>query len=436
MNMLMHYDLATNFDEELIDFVAKNDTKKQIKSVFGKLKSDITGGGRASFLLPDISMEQLEHYIKKCNDADIEFNYLFNPLTLNDSMSNPAKNREFTDFIDSLYEVGVRSVTVNSPLLCKFLKSKYSDMRVTVGLYAYPTSIQMIQYWVNYGADEITVDHAFNRDVQLLRTTLETFKNTDIKIRLIANNFCVHGCASKIDHAAHLANQSVTNNHSAGRTIDYHLLNCMYNKVAKPAALLCSDWIRPEDVHFYTELMEETGNSNLTLKLVERTRTTEFLKRVTKAYLDEKFDGNLLSIVNWSNSNEMMFKQDMPAGRPAGGPPQGAPVGKPPVMPYDMEMFQKYVAAMRYPDVYVDNRKLDGFADYFFKSANCRNKLCGANLIDPDPKNPAICNYCSNWAAKAVSFNPDEIAKWKETASEVLSAIESRKIFNSEFKPE
>ena len=49
MGSFIQYDLATNFDEELIDFIVENDKQKQIKSVFGKLKSDITGGGRASF---------------------------------------------------------------------------------------------------------------------------------------------------------------------------------------------------------------------------------------------------------------------------------------------------------------------------------------------------------------------------------------------------
>ena len=430
--MIMQYDLATNFDEELIDFVVQNDTKKQIKSVFGKLRSDITGGGRASFLLPDISMEQLERYIKKCSENGIEFNYLFNPLTLNDSMSNPAKNKAFTGFIESLYAAGVRSVTVNSPLLCKYLKSKYSDIRVTVGLYAYPTSIQMVQYWINFGADEITLDHAFNRDIPLLRTALETFRNTNVKLRLIANNFCLHGCASKIDHAAYLAASSVSDNNGMASRIDYHLLNCMYNKVTKPAVLLCSDWIRPEDVHLYTQLMEETGNSNLTLKLVERTRTTEFLERVIKAYLDERFDGNLLSIVNWSNSNEMVFNQAKPNEHPAGGPPSG----KPHVMPYDAELLQKYGRAMRYPEIMIDNRKLDGFANHFFKSADCRNKLCGANLIDADQKNPAVCSYCSNWAAKAVSFNTAEVENWTANAAEVLKGIETRKIFNPDFSIE
>ena len=54
MSTFMQYDLATNFDEELIDFIVKHDTHKQIKSVFGKMRNDMAGGGRASFLLPEV----------------------------------------------------------------------------------------------------------------------------------------------------------------------------------------------------------------------------------------------------------------------------------------------------------------------------------------------------------------------------------------------
>jgi len=461
MGSFIQYDLATNFDEELIDFIIENDKHKQIKSVFGKLKTDITGGGRAAFLLPDIDMAALKNYIEKCSNAGIEFNYLINSISLNDSMINPARSTEFMAFIDELYGIGVRSFTVNSPLLCKYLKGKYSDVRITVGLYAYPTSIQMIQYWVNNGADEITLDHAFNRDIPLLRTALKTFKDTDIKLRLIANNFCLHGCVSKIDHACHLGCAS-TDRYKGSSFVDYHLLNCVYNKVSHPAAMLSSDWIRPEDVKLYKDLMDETGNYNLTLKLVERTRTTDFLKRVTKAYLDESFDGNLLDIMNWSKLNEMAFAQNKQAqapmaaavaaasgapngvqgGPPAGvqgGPPAGVQGGPPAGVqggpgaggsPYRPEVMMKYGRCMRYPDIVIDNRKLDGFMSGFFKMGTCSTKLCGASILPEDSKNPALCTYCKTWADKAISSDPQETGQWLAMASDVLKAIEDRSIFS------
>lgn len=427
MGMLMQYDLATNFDESLIDFIVENDKKKQIKSVFGKLKTDMTGGGRAAFLLPEISMEQLKNYVKKCHDAGIEFNYLINALTLNDAMFDPKKNAELAAFLDELYAIGIRCFTVNSPLLCKYIKTHYSDTQVTVGFYSFPSSIQMIQLWVNAGADEITLDHSFNRDIPLLRATLTAFKDTNVKLRLIANNFCLHGCNSKIEHGCNLACQSTTN--PSENPADYILINCLYNKVSKPAAMISSDWIRPEDVKQYVKLMEETGNSNLTLKLVERTRTTDFLKRVAAAYLNESFDGNLLDILNWSKRDELVFvREERPADSDlpkAVGRTEG---------PFNGETMMKFGRCMRFPDIKIDNKKLDGFMDYFFKAADCRNKLCGAHLIPEDSKNSAICNYCNNWAKKAVTRDEKGVAAWIQDAEQVIKDIETREVYNKNFK--
>jgi hypothetical protein len=51
----MRYDLATNLDEKLLEDVIRLDHRHQIKSMYGKLKTDAVGGGRAGFLLPVIA---------------------------------------------------------------------------------------------------------------------------------------------------------------------------------------------------------------------------------------------------------------------------------------------------------------------------------------------------------------------------------------------
>lgn len=54
------FDVGTNFDSKLIDVIAANNKHGEFKSVFGKLKTDLWGGGRASAFLPDINMKELE----------------------------------------------------------------------------------------------------------------------------------------------------------------------------------------------------------------------------------------------------------------------------------------------------------------------------------------------------------------------------------------
>ena len=54
--------------------------------------------------------------------------------------------------------------------------------------------------------------------------------------------------------------------------MDFSLVNCTYRKVKNPKAMLTSEWIRPEDVHYYEELAEETGISINSLKNYECAR--------------------------------------------------------------------------------------------------------------------------------------------------------------------
>ncbi len=425
-NDFIQYDLSTNFDDELLDYIIKRDAHHQIKSLFGKLKADIAGGGRASSILPDLSMKQLEDHVRKCTEAGIEFNYLINPITLNDSEISAEKSKQLIDFIDSLYEIGIRSFTINSPYLCMRMKKRYSDIRITVGLYAVVMTIQQIQYWVNMGADEITLDHIFNRNFPLLRHVLEVFKDTNVKIRLIANNFCLHECAYKINHACNIASQSV-NYKKEDMYMDYSLLNCTYHKVKNKSAMLSSDWIRPEDIKVYKKMADDIGTDNLTIKLVERTRSTAYLKRVVDAYQSERYDGNLLDILNWPMSDteravgvgkkvEREKNKDIPFEKK--------------VMPYKIEKLQQYGRSMQFPKIYIDNKKLDGFIDHFVNNFDCRQLICKNNILPVGSECSSQCSYCDIWADKAITFNEGEVNQWLAIASDVINSIEERTVYS------
>jgi len=412
----MKYSLGTNFDEELLDYVVAYDKKHQIESFFGKLQADIVGGGRASNVLPKLSMKELQRYIVKCNKAGIGFNYLLNPMCLGNREIDPSEHKEILCFLDQLQNIGVNHITINSPYLCELIKAQFPEVKVTIGLYAYIYSLQHVKYWENLGADELTLHHRLNRNFQYLKSILSYTKGRHLKLRVIANNVCLHDCPYQINHGCGQAHASQEKDAKNSIYLDYNLLKCNYAKITHPEELISSEWIRPEDVHFYDEICDDVGNTNFSIKLLERTKTTDFLKRVVKAYIDEHYDGNLIDILTWGTSkNTKSIAVDQVVLQAL-------------KKHYNIPDLMEYQKIFQLPDIYIDNGKLDGFLDYFVKHYECDKKVCGIGSHG-EISGTSSCEYCKQWSSKAISYNVAEIQEWKIRSEKVLESMVESSIY-------
>lgn len=417
MSKFIKYDVGTNFDYKIFDIIKETDKEHRIKNLYGKLKNDGLPGGRSAGMISDLTMDQFADYIRTCKENGLTFNYLINPLCMDQHELDPVRGSSIRKFIHDAYDVGVRYFTINSPSLIKYVKKEFNDVFVTLGLFAYPVSIQQVEYWRNWGVDEITLDHSFNRNFDLLKRTLKFYKDSDFALRVIANNFCLKECPFRLNHGCFSSHSE-----SSKISMDYSLINCTYRKVSNPKAMLTSEWIRPEDVHYYEEIAEETGNRNFSIKLVDRTRTTAFIERVIKAYISESYDGNLLDILNWPDTKTLTF-----GGKPAVSQTGNAPSGIPPMRfaeGIDVSFFFKYARTMNFPNIFIDNKKLDGFIEHFINNNNCSNSLCSGTILEDGRECSLKCDHCGAWAKKAISYNQDEVDQWLSCASNVLSSLE------------
>ncbi len=433
---IISFDVGTNFDYRIFDIIKKYDKKHSITNLYGKLRRDGLPGGRTAAIVPDFSMDQFKDYLKECQKNNLTFNYLINPLSLDQNMLDPTVGKQIREFIHTLYDIGVRAVTLNSPALIHYVKKNFPDMFVTLGLYAYPTKIQQIEYWRNWGVDEITLDHCFNRRFDLLRQLLTQYKDTDLYLRVIANNLCLRECPFRLAHGCFTGHSDPDRS-----SIDYSLINCNYYKVTQPSRILSSEWIRPDDLHYYRELAEETGNRHFAVKLVDRTRTTDFIERVIRAYMEESYEGNLLDILNWPSTKNMAqqkmiqkITEDSEAApaRPAGGPPPGRPA-----LRFAEQMYPdvppRFGRTMTFPELYIDNRKLDGFIEHFVHDYRCDETLCHGGMTEGEADNfRNACGYCEAWAKKAVTYDEQEVAQWKEIASGLLKSIEDGTLYRQQ----
>ena len=420
---IITFDVGTNFDYRLFDIVKQYDTNHSIKSFYGKLRRDGLPGGRACAIIPEFTMDEFEQYVKTCTENGITFNYLINPLSLDGNVIDPEVGKKIRDFIHTIYDIGVRAITLNSPELVHYVHNNFPDMFITLGLYAYPSKPMHIESWRRWGVNEITLDHSFNRRFGMLRKLMRMYKDTDLHLRIIANNLCLRECPFRLTHGCFVGHTDPDKT-----TMDYSLINCCYHKVNQPGRFLSSEWVRPDDVHYYRELAEEEGFKNLSLKLVDRTRSTDFIENVVKAYMAEHYDGNLLDILNYPNTRNMGHR-DEPAKSPAGG---AVNTGRPQLRYAELmkpDILPEFGRTMSFPEIYIDNRAMDGFIEHFINGSNCDENVCSTCVAEGEKLGEGVCGFCEAWAKKAVSYDVEKVEQWKAVASDLIRKIEDGTLY-------
>jgi len=340
--------LATSWDNDLLVQLEKQGIYKKVSELFGSLNSSIVGSGRASFALPDVSMEDAKAHIRKAHSIGIKFNYLLNASCM--------ANREFTDdgrekifaLLDWLNECEVDMVTISLPYLADIVKRYFPKIAVSISVTNRIDSVSSVKIWEAMGVDRIVLDPMKNRDFELLRAIRSA---TDCQLEVLMNSICVLGCPFLNYHYnifAHGSQEDECKDAIQHRlATSYLVIKCEQIKLRDFAEIIKSPFIRPEDIKVYQDLGIQF------FKIKGRATSTSLILETAKAYAEESYDGNLLDIV--------------------------------PLIPSSRGDDARIIAD---PPIYVDNKKLDGFLDYF-QSSKCRT-------------NCHKCSYCRGIAKKTV----------------------------------
>jgi collagenase-like PrtC family protease len=137
----------------------------------------------------------------------------------------------------------------------------------------------------------LILDRSLNRRMEELATVSSRCREAfpGIKIELLANEGCLYQCPFKPAHDCHI---SLVN---MGQVLDTHVINqqlgCVRALQRFPSRLFKSPFIRPEDVGAY-ELTADV------LKICGRTLGGSFLMKVLDGYLNGRFDGNLVELMD------------------------------------------------------------------------------------------------------------------------------------------
>lgn len=309
----------------------------QISEVYGQVtECDFIASGRMAGSLPKVSYIELEDYIRRCKQYDINFNYTINPSCIDYSESNISK---IYDHIKRLYHVGVRCFTVTQPIIIEIIQDLDVNINLKASAICEVNSLKKAIHYIKNAVNRVVIDPDITKDFYKLRSICSEYAD---KMEIIVNNLCVNDCPYKMFHYNHEA-------HSTGSTAlkknRYFYQKCTVQKALELDSYIKMNWIRPEDLHYYTALGIRY------FKLQGRSHPAgEKVSVAINAYIHGSFEGNLVDLLTLWN-------------------------------PYDV--FQPYI----------DNKKLDGYLEPFVNKDNFCSGKC------------ELCQHCMIYTAKSINLN-------------------------------
>lgn len=360
---MQEFKLGTNFNFDILPVIQKLNSSyndRKITEVYGSIRRHAFYAARPHFRIPEVSLEDLNDFVKRLHSIGVEMNYTFNSIFPGSKamFNNSLFENEFIKYLNELFEIGVDRITIANPFLLELIKTaKFLDkFKFEISTIAHIDTVSQIKYYYEkYGVDKFCGNLLKNRNFEFLKSAANFCNKNNLKYEVMVNEFCSVGMNDFATHCIY--RDSCYLCHATNITkVDAEIFNgypmnmCESGRNSNPANWLRGRWIRPEDVKEY----EKIGINNF--KITGRTGSIKYIKFIAKVYIENSFDGNLLqlwkpleTIYNDENELTYQFKVNIP------------------------------------------NKSLNGFIKHWSQGMfNCENVLC------------EDCRYCDKWYKKIV----------------------------------
>lgn len=285
----MKLSVAANWDMGLIDGLADI---PEVTSIYAKVPFDVIGGGRAGVVVPPVEWDFAATYVEAAQRRGLSFCYLINAPCLGNMEQFGEGQKRILSFVGQLIDIGVDSVSIANLAVVALIRRHFPDLSIRGSVLSWPTNLSRLKYQESLGIDPLIIPYSeFNRDFKMLekiRTGLSC------STQLFANVACIYNCHHLAEHACSVghASQLAQDNRRPQAFFDFYLWQCTCRRLLHPELLLMSRWIRPEDIQVYEALGFDE------FKIIDRSRSTDWLLRATRAYAARRYEGNLLDILS------------------------------------------------------------------------------------------------------------------------------------------
>lgn len=355
------FKLGCNFSKKLPDLIKQLNTEypNKIIELYGSRGESHLLAARPEFRLHHIDKASFERYVDELYKIGIAFNYTLNASYIGGKEEILSKEDKIREYISFLINSGVQTITVTLPYMAELIRSVSKGVGIEVSTIAHIDSVTQVKIWKEkYNISKVCVSLNKNRDISFLSQMSDYCHSRGIIATLLANEFCGNGCLSDgvnsttgciyRDHCYQLHSIGYGKDIVLGK--NYPMGDCTQSRNSA-VSWLKLNYIRPEDLCLYNRI----GLSHF--KITGRTGSTSYIEKIARAYLAESYRGNLLDL--WKH----------------------------------LETIQARDEADFLPAQYIENKKLDGFLNFWFENRGhvCANEVCGET-----------CRYCDSFYEKAL----------------------------------
>ncbi len=234
-----------------------------------------------------------EEDLKLLNAAGIRFNLLFNGNCYGaDSLSRAfyEKIGESVQYIKST--MNLSSVTTTSPLIAKFIKNNFGDIKVRASVNMEIGTIQGMDYLSEY-FDGYYMKREYNRNFKKIEELKARCDSDGKTLHILANSGCLNYCSAHVFHDNLVAHET-----EIAKRDNCYVFEGVCNEYLKSpekriSLIRDTNFIRPEDIKYYEKYFTS-------VKLATRVSNNPVM--ILKSYLRQRYSGNITELLEPNHS--------------------------------------------------------------------------------------------------------------------------------------
>ena len=277
-------------DPEFLQSIVRN--KKQIHEVYfswGDFANGRNSQLRQSNLTPWEAQLKQETELRLLSSQGLKFNLLFNATCYGKDSQSKAFFTKIGETVQYIQQnIGLTSITTTSPLIAKFIKENFDGIDVRASVNMSIGTIEGMEYIKKY-FDSFYLKRELNRDFKAILNLKKWCDQNGKVLYALANSGCLNNCSAHVFHDNLVSHESEIASMDNGYAFEGICRHYLSDEKNIGALLDNTNYIRPEDIHYYEGVFPA-------MKLA--TRVSMYPERIIKAYLEDRsYSGSILDLL-------------------------------------------------------------------------------------------------------------------------------------------